>query len=566
MDVMETTTTIQSPRRPRVLVGIAPYTGTFGTSELTHLLKRTLLGVSKADLDAFKGKTLAAVVDALLVAPAAVAAPPIRTYNDATVNGAVIPDASVAKGSTWVGVSSSYPTNTNYDGDRRTSIRAWWMGQIINQERTVFEKMVIFWHNHFANEAEATNAHRFYQQLTLLRKHALGNFKTFVKDITFDPSMLRYLNGYANKKTAPDENYGRELLELFTLGKGPNSKYTEDDVKAAAKLLTGWSDSYVETPAGSGKFQFNLNFSSGNHDATSKTFSAFFGSKVIAGGTTQAAAEKEVDDLIAMIFAQDEVAKFICRKIYRHFVYYDIDATTETEVIAPLADIFRQNNYEIKPVLKALFLSQHFFDVANKACFIKSPIEYVAGIAKEFNIAIPDATLFEAQYAAWNYFIGTSNKGAGAQGQYLSEPPNVAGWPAYYQEPVYHEYWINTDSYPNRVTFVTKHLFNSGFNLGSSKTLIADLIKFTDQFGTDAADPNTLIDAVFALLYVVPVSTKFKAYAKNILLSGQASDYYWTEAWNTYKATPTASNLKIVNDRLKTFYQFILTQPEYHLS
>jgi uncharacterized protein (DUF1800 family) len=565
MDVMETTT-IQSPRRPRVLVGIAPYTGTFGTSELTHLLKRTLLGVSKADLDAFKGKTLTAVVDALLVAPATVAAPPIRTYNDATVNGTVIPDASVAKGSTWVGVTQKYPDTTNYDGDRRTSIRAWWMGQIINQERTVFEKMVVFWHNHFANEAEATNAHRFYQQLTLLRKHALGNFKTFVKDITFDPSMLRYLNGYANKKTAPDENYGRELLELFTLGKGPNSKYTEDDVKAAAKLLTGWKDAYVETPAASGKFQFNLVFTPNDHDTTSKTFSSFFGGKVIAGGATQVDAEKEVDDLLTMIFAQDEVAKFICRKIYRHFVYYDIDATTETELIAPLADILRQNSYEIKPVLKALFLSQHFFDVANKACFIKTPIEYVSGIAKEFNIAIPDATLFEAQYAGWNYFIGTSNKGAGAQGQYLSEPPNVAGWPAYYQEPVFHEYWINTDSYPNRVTFVTKHLFNNGFNLGSSKTLIADLIKFTDQFGTDAADPNTLIEAVFALLYVVPVSAKFKAYAKNILLSGQASDYYWTEAWNTYKATPTASNLKIVNDRLKTFYQFILTQPEYHLS
>jgi uncharacterized protein (DUF1800 family) len=565
MDVMETTT-IQSPRRPRVLVGIAPYTGAFGVNELTHLLKRTLLGVGKADLDAFKGKTLTAVVDALLVAPATAAAPPIRTYNDATVNGTVIPDASVAKGATWVGVSSNYPALTNYDGERRTSIRAWWMGQIVNQERTIFEKMVVFWHNHFANEAEGTNAHRFFNQLTLLRKHALGNFKTFVKDITFDPSMLRYLNGFANKKTAPDENYGRELLELFTLGKGPNSKYTEDDVKAAAKLLTGWKDDYVETPAGSGKFQFVIKFTANDHDTTSKTFSAYFGGKVIAGGATQVAAEKEVDDMLAMIFTQDEVAKFICRKLYRHFVYYDIDATTESEVITPLADIFRQNNYDVKPVLKALFMSQHFFDAANKGCMIKSPIDYVAGVAKELIIAFPDATLFEAQYAAWNYFIGTSNKGAGSQGQYLSEPPNVAGWPAYYQEPVYHEYWINTDSFPNRVTFLTKHILGNGYNLGSSKTLIADLVKFTDQFGTDAADPNTLIDAVIALLYVVPVSAKFKGYAKNILLSGQASDYYWTEAWNTYKATPTASNLKIVNDRLKTFYQFIMTQPEYHLS
>jgi uncharacterized protein (DUF1800 family) len=562
MDVMETTTTLLSPRRPRVLVGIAPYTGPFGTSELTHLLKRTLLGVSKADLDAFKGKTLTAVMDALLVAPTAVAAPPIRTYNDATVNGTVIPDASVAKGSTWVGVTQKYPDTTNYDGERRTSMRAWWMGQIVNQERTIFEKMVIFWHNHFANESEAVNAHRFYQQLTLLRQHALGNFKTFVKDVTFDPSMLKYLNGNVNKKTAPDENYGRELLELFTLGKGPNSKYTEDDVKAAAKLLTGWKDDYVETPVGSGKFQFVIKFTANDHEPASKTFSAYFGGKVIAGGSTQVAAEKEVDDMLTMIFLQDEVAKFICRKLYRHFVYYDIDATTETEVIEPLADILRQNSYEIKPVLKALFMSQHFFDVANRSCFIKNPIEFVAGVIKEFKIAIPDATTYTEQYLAWNYIIAAAT----TQGQQLSEPPNVAGWPAYYQEPVYHEYWINTDSFPKRVLFITKHLFNNGYSLGNSKTLIADLIKFTDQFGTDAGDPVKLVDAVLGLLYTVPVTAKFKAYAKNILLSGQASDYYWTEAWNTYKATPTASNLKIVNDRLKTFYQFILTQPEYHLS
>jgi uncharacterized protein (DUF1800 family) len=561
MDVMETTT-IQSPRRPRVLVGIAPYTGAFGTSELTHLLKRTLLGVGKADLDAFKGKTLTAVVDALIKEPASVAAHPIRTYDgkkDAT--GAVVKEDIVAKGQTWVGASMKYDANANFNGERTTSMRNWWMGQIINQELTVFEKMVVFWHNHFATESNETDAHRFYQQLTTMRKHTLGSLKPFLKDITFDPCMLRYLNGYANRKTAPDENYGRELLELFTLGKGSDSKYTEDDVKAAARLLTGWSDKY---PDAGGDFIISL--STGNHDATNKIFSSFFGGKTIIGGSDETGAKREIDDLLTMILAQDEVAKHICRKLYRYFVYYEIDATTESEVIIPLAEIYRQNNYDIKPVLKALLMSQHFFDVANRSCYIKSPIEYVAGLAKEFKIDIPTATNYVEQYSAWGYFVGASNNGAAAQGQHLSNPPNVAGWPAYYQEPVFHEYWINTDSYPRRVTFVTKHLFNNGFNLGNSKTLIANLIKFTDQFGTDAEDPVKLIDAVTGLLYTVPVTAKFKNYVKNILLSGQASDYYWTEAWNTYKATPTAANLKIVNDRLKTFYQFILTQPEYHLS
>jgi uncharacterized protein (DUF1800 family) len=567
MDVMETTTTVQSPRRPRVLVGIAPYTGTFGTSELTHLLKRTLLGVGKADLDALKGKTLTEVVDSLIKEPATVPTPPVRTYSARTLSdGSKVDDPHAVLGETWVGKSVAYLTNGNFDGDRRTSLRAWWMGQIINQERTIFEKMVIFWHNHFANESEETAAHRFFNQLTLLRKHALGTLKPFLKDITFDPAMLRYLNGYVNKKTAPDENYGRELFELFTLGKGPDSQYTEDDVKAAAKLLTGWKDTYTETPAGSKNWVFNRVFTANDHEPANKTFSSFFGSKVIAGGSTQTAAEKEVDDLLTMILAQDEVAKHICRKLYRYFVYYEIDATTETEVIKPLADIYRQSNYDVKPVLKTLLMSQHFFDAANRSCYIKSPIEYVSGIFKEFKIAIPDATAYIEQYAAWNYVVGSNQNGAAGQGQHLGMPPNVAGWAAYYQEPVYHEYWINTDSFPRRVSFITKHLFNNGFNLGNSKTLVADLIKFTDQFGTDAEDPVKLIDAVLGLLYTVPVTAKFKNYAKNILLSGQAADYYWTEAWNTYKATPTAANLKIVNDRLKTFYQFILTQPEYHLS
>ena len=561
---METTTSTQTQRRPRVLVGIAPYTGAFGTEELKHLLRRTLLGVSKADMDAFKAKPLESVVDALIKAPASEPAPPIKNYADKAIStGNPIISDGITAGNTWVWINpQSLGTNApNYDGDRITSMRNWWMGQIINQERTIFEKMVIFWHNHFATESNDTNGVLFYFNLVLLRKYALGNLKSLARDITFDPNMLRYLNGYVNKKTAPDENYGRELMELFTLGKGPDSKYTEDDVKAAARLFTGWSYKNAVSPIDATKYEYTLKFTSGDHDATPKTFSSFFGGKTIAGGTTEVAAKKEVDDLLDMLFAQTETAKHICRKLYRYFVYYEIDATTESEVITPLADIYRQNNYDVKPVLKALLMSQHFFDIANKACYIKNPIEYVAGIAKEFKIDLPTATNYIEQYVGWRYFAD----GATLMGQNLSNPPNVAGWPAYYQEPVFHEYWINTDSFPRRVTFATRHLLGNGFNLGNSKTLIADMVKFTDQFGADAGDPNKLIAAALGLLYSVPVSAKFKAYLKNILLSGQATDYYWTEAWDAYKATPTAANLKIVNDRLKTFYQFILTQPEYHL-
>ena len=232
---MNTTTTVQPTRRPRVLSGLTPYAGTFGNNELIHLLKRTLFGSTKADIDFFKGKTMLQVVDALLTAPASEPPPPIKTYPDKTN---VTPLETVVAGTTWVNSQE----NGNFNGERRGSLRSWWIGNMINQDRTIFEKMVLFWHNHFATGNNENSPILGYFYVKMLRKNALGNFKTFVKEVTFEPQMMRYLNGERNSKSVPDENYARELQELFTLGKGPDSQYTEGDVKAAAKLLTGVSN------------------------------------------------------------------------------------------------------------------------------------------------------------------------------------------------------------------------------------------------------------------------------------------------------------------------------------
>jgi uncharacterized protein (DUF1800 family) len=425
---------------------------------------------------------------------------------------------------------------------------------------------VLFWHNHFATEAIDTTPILMYHHLVMLRRNTLGNFKKFVKEVTFDPNMLRYLNGYLNRRQSPDENYSRELQELFTLGKGPDSKYTEDDVKAAAKVLTGWSVRNVETPAGSGKYAWNLTFTSNNHDTTAKKFSSFYGDKTITGRSDQAGADKEFDEMLDMILAQNEVAKYICRRLYTFFVYYEIDATVEANVITPLADIFRQNNYDVKPVLKALFSSEHFFDTANRGCLIKSPLDYVVGFARESNMEFPTATDYVQQYGAWNMLVGEGRFGATSQGQHLSNPPSVAGWPAYYQEPVFHEFWINTDSFPKRVRFAEQFLTNTGVGLGNNKALLFNTLTFTDRFGDNASDPNKLIEDVLTLLYRTKPSNKFKAYLKNILLSGQAQDYYWTDAWAAYKTNPTTTNLNTVRTRLQLFYKVILNQPDFHLS
>lgn len=544
------------------LLGITPYTGSFGRDELIHLLKRTLFGVKKDDIDAFSGITLAQVVSTLLTPPTTEPTPPINNYGTAANT-----DDRIAPGTVW-----AYDTeNGTYNGARINSLRAWWIGNMVNQTQSIHEKMVLFWHNHFATRALDTSALYMYNHVVMLRRNALGNFKTFVKEVTLDPNMLRYLNGYKNVKTAPDENYGREVQELFTQGKGPNSLYTETDVKTAAKLLTGWNvrqatfklnpNDATEVP----KNRWESYFTLANHDITDKTFSAYYNNTVIKGTSTTAAPDTEITTFVNMLLATDESSKYIVRRLYRFFVYYVIDATIETEVIAPLAAIFRQN-YDIKPVLSALFNSQHFFDMANRDALIKSPIDHLVGMVREFNTVFPTSTDYVQQYGGWYQLVANGN-GADQQGQALANPPNVAGWPAYYQEPTFHEFWINTDTLPKRLRFADQFFTAAGYNLGNNKKIYADVLTFTDQFGQDAYDPNLLVTRALEMMYRIPVGDTFKAYLKTtILLNGQASDHYWTDAWTAYKTTPSAVNANIVVTRLTKLYKFLADRPEYQLS
>jgi uncharacterized protein (DUF1800 family) len=536
-----------------VVSGLIPYTGTFGKEQVTHLLKRTLFGARKSDIDFFTGKTLTEAINTLMTEPPPLtdAQLPLRNYAEDTL----------PMGETWV--YSQH--NVDFDGQRRNSLKMWWVGNMVNQPLSIFEKMVLFWHNHFATSMLESFSSMSFEHVMVLRKYALGNFKNLTKDVTLDADMLMYLNGFLNKKSAPDENYARELQELFTLGKGSNAQFTEADVKAAARVLTGWtfSRAQVENPVGSGKYSWKTTLALREHDTDPKQFSAFYGNKVITNtALTEGGALKELDELLDMIFAKEEVALYMCRRIYRFFVYYEIDDTIETEVIKPLATLFRESNYAIKPVLQALFSSEHFFETGLKACLIKSPLENVVGFTREFEIPMPTiknapATEVRAVYNAWNNLVSN----ASSQAQYIGDPPNVAGWPAYYQEPAFHENWINTDSFGKRLTFTDTALLT-----GRSGVLV-DVLKFTDQFGTDAEDPNTLITRVLEILYRVPPTNAMLNYLKtSILLDGQMSDYYWTEAWLAYKTTPTTANTATVKTRLQQFYLFITRNPEYQLS
>ncbi len=296
---------VSSQASQRMLAtGINPYSGPWTRNEVSHLLKRTMFGAKKSDVDYFEGISMSQAVDELLNPVQPIPAPPLKTYlNDNIPAGD--PEYSVATGDTWV---NTYTSDGTAQSRRRASFRAWWMGVLINQDRSIREKMTLFWHNHFATEAnDIGNAMFLYKHHDLLRKNALGNFKSLVRAITLDSCMLIYLNGQLNTKSAPDENYSRELQELFTLGKENNPNYTEDDVKAAARVLTGWRN---DGPNNKSYFDPN------RHDVNNKTFSSFFGNTIITGRTGATAGELELDDLLNMIFAKNiEVSRFIVKKI-----------------------------------------------------------------------------------------------------------------------------------------------------------------------------------------------------------------------------------------------------------
>lgn len=523
----------------RTTSGLSTYSGTWGEAEVLHLLKRVHFGVKIEDVNYFKNRTLSQSIDEILDIDYTPPAPPINNYNDAFT------DPRIPAGQTWVG-----DYNSLLNGVRMSSFKRWWTGELINHDKTIREKMTMFWHNHFATETAVYNWPNYaYQHIAMLRADCLKNFKTLVKDVTIDAAMLVYLNGERNTKTAPDENYSRELQELFTVGKGPNSKYTESDVIEGAKVLTGWR---ISRTTGA------VFFDPTKHDTSDKSFSSFYNNTTIYG-KSGADGANELDNLLDMIFNQEEVSKHIIRKLYRWFVYYEIDDAAEENVILPLAAIFRTNNYEIKPVLEALFKSEHFFDTLNRGALIKSPLDFTIGLCRTFDLEFP-TTDYVMKYDFWNIIFNA----AAIQQQNIGDPPSVAGWPAYYQIPLYHEIWINSDTLPNR-NKISDVLISFGYTLRGNSLKINPLT-YAAKY-PNVAYPDQFINDLLKQLHTVEVSQDQKDYMKSILLSGQVENYYWTDAWNLYANNPNNTTYQtVVGLRLIQLFKYIMNLSEFQLS
>lgn len=524
--------------------GLEQYKGPWTALQATHLLKRTMVGAAYDDIRHFSALSMEASVDELIQTIESEPLPPVNNYSPGTE------DAIVPSGETWVNDATAASGGLN--GSRRNSLNSWWWGQILNQSRTLREKMVIFWHNHLAVESSGMNPRYLYQYNVVLRKNALGNFRTLLREMTLNPAMLVYLNGNKNTAAAPNENYARELQELFAIGKGPDSHYTESDVQEAARLLTGYE---INSTTATAVFRPN------KHDTGNKSFSAFYNNKVIVG-KTGASGEQELDELLNMLFEQEELSKFICRKIYRFFVYYTIDQQVEDQVIIPLAALFRQHNYDIKPVLSTLFKSEHFYNQLNIGCMIKSPVDFVGGLIREFKVKFPDTSLNYADvYSLWRY-IGNNSI---TMGEEIGNPPGVAGWPAYYQKPQFHQLWINSNSLPLRSKY-SDFMITTGFSKNGKKVIV-DVLSYVASL-PNPEDPDKLVGQLVSNLFMLEISQQSKDFIKKeMLLSGQDTNSYWTSAWNNYTANPASTtNRNIVRSRLQSLMQYLMNLPEYQLS
>ena len=283
-----------------------------------------------------------------------------------------------------------------------------WMNRMSATDAVLREKMTLFWHNHFACRTKDS----FYaQQLNnIQRRHALGNFKDLLLEVSKSPAMLQFLNNQQNHKGHPNENFARELMELFTIGRG---NYTEQDVKESARAFTGWG--FNKT----GEFVMRPFL----HDTGQKTFMGKTGNFV-------------GEDIINHLLEQKQTALFISTKLYKYLV----NETPDTAHINAMADVFYHSNYEITPLLEYIFTAPWFYKDQNMGNLVKAPVEFLVGLNREFYITYqrPEVQL---QFQK-------------VLGQVLFYPPNVAGWPG-------GRNWIDSSSLMYRLK-IPSTLLNAG--------------------------------------------------------------------------------------------------------
>lgn len=574
---------------------LAPLSGTLTQKQAAHLLRRATFGATKQQIDSYTNRTPAYVVGQL--------------FRDTTLP-AVPPPIDPLTGQTWV-VTGPTAANSK-EGELETYFLSWVIGQTLNPSLaySAREKLVFFLHTHFTTiKSKVGSSRALYFQNELFRQYALDdmggpdiNFKELTKKVSVDNAMILLLDGFLNVKGSPNENYARELLELYTIGRGREGSlptglpagdygvYTEQDVQIGARILSGWDfdDTYTNLDPDTGLPRGKVKGSPTNasaHDADEnkpKTLSNHFGGFTVTqdpllapgGVATEESALDEISQLVDQIYAQEETAKNICRKIYRFFVYHEITDAIDSTIIQTMADDFR-TNFKIQPIIENLLKSQHFYDSAdadfvndNFGGIIKSPLDLAIGTLRFFGVSIPDMTASPTEFYEQTGSILTS---LNEMGMRFFEPIDVSGYDAYSQFPIYNRSWITPNYLALRYDFINSLLDERStrpLNINTLTWVQANISNATASVSTE------LVKELVRYLFPVPdnltyddaaddvnsgLTAKRLSYFKVRLLpanTGYADSYWTTNIWNTNSEVRAALN-KMFNS--------LLQSPEYQL-
>ncbi|MCH7653440.1 MAG: DUF1800 domain-containing protein [Chloroflexi bacterium] len=326
-----------------------------------------------------------------------------------------------------------YHPITEVPGGAAAPGQANWLYWMVNTKRPLQEKVALFWHHVFATgNSKVDNCNHLLDQIQMFRDEGMGNYRTLLVKLASDPAMIFWLDNNENHKHAPNENWGRELLELFSLGVG---NYTEKDVYECSRAFTGWTIGAKMPRFPYGRFPWHFEFLAEDHDNTEKTFLGHTGNL-------------DGNDIIDIILQQPACPKFICRHLYNFFVAdepqvpaWDIEEPRDPEAIQQMIDTFVDNDFEIKPVLRMMFKSDFFKAATYKK--VKSPTEVVVGTLRlTGDMKGPDPRLEAVA------------KEPGYMGQDILDPPSVEGWHTGHE-------WINSGSLVKRVNFVADRISNT---------------------------------------------------------------------------------------------------------
>ncbi|MEY4877010.1 MAG: hypothetical protein RL708_2159 [Bacteroidota bacterium] len=461
---------------------------------------------------------------------------------------------------------------------KRNIVSGWWWFEAM-QSKSAAHKMTHFLSTCFTVAKRNCNATDFYDYLLLLHYYSLGNYKTLAKKMTLNNAMLVYLNNNTNIKSAPNENYAREFMELFTIGKGLQiapgnySNYTEEDVVVAAKVLTGIKNDInrtiidSETGIHCGFFDF------ASHNTESKIFSNSFNDAQVSGANSAAAMANELEDFTTMLFNQSATAEHICTKLYRYFVNDFISADVHNNVILPLANQLKAANYELAPVIKTLFASEHFFNIDENpqglqiiGGLVKSPLQLFSEIFSVLHLPIPNAYTNPAIYYDQFWIPFAHNSFFQKSDMLLFDPPNVAGHPAHYQVPDFDKIWISSATLLPRFEVIDSIL--NGINLLSDEgNFIYPSFELAPLFSTqpicsDPTNPFILTHELCILFFGQEPKIERENFFMNTFLLEEQPPGDWTGLWSFYLQ---ANFSTVVNLRLTKLIVAILKAPESQL-